>query len=269
MTTLVAWVACDGSKQASVYLASDSRLSWEDKGHWDLGRKIFPSEKYPDILGYCGEALFCSQQLSQIITYIDSCRTFEGCKDPDTRSQMIYDLIKRSFGPYPKAFSLPNFSVVYLTRREKFSFCAYVIRWSLKNSWSIENLSVGNQSSLIIADGSGAGEYKVLHSSEVAISDFGTNSRSYFYALNRFIKRGIDAATGGSPQVACLYNVGAAQKVGVVFNRERYIYGLNIPASEYVNDVRWVNETLENCSGIEMQRLLSAQPQPIPTKLLG
>ncbi|HAS6064786.1 TPA: hypothetical protein I7135_21865 [Vibrio vulnificus] len=269
MTTLVAWVACDGAKQASVYLASDSRLSWEDKGHWDLGRKIFPSEKYPDILGYCGEALFCSQQLSQIITYIDSCRTFEGNEDPDVRSQMIYDLIKRSFGPYPKTFSLPSFSVIYLTRRAKFNFSAYVIKWSKKAGWSIENLNVGNQSSLIVVDGSGAKEYKSLYTSEIATSDFGTNSRGYFYALNRFIKRGIDPATGGSPQLACLYNVGAAIKVGVVFDGERYIYGLNIPASEHVNDVRWVNETLESCSGIKLQRLLKAQPQPIPTKLLG
>jgi hypothetical protein len=62
ITTLIAWVACDGAaKQNAVYLASDSRLSWAKLGYWDLGRKIFPSEKYGDILGFCSDSLFCSQ----------------------------------------------------------------------------------------------------------------------------------------------------------------------------------------------------------------
>ncbi|WP_063656036.1 hypothetical protein [Aliivibrio fischeri] len=268
MTTLIAWVACDSAKQASVYLASDSRLSWDSKGYWDHGRKIFSSDKYADILGYCGEALFCSQQLSQIITHIDSCRTFEEVLEPTARSEIIFNQIKLSFGPYPKAFALPSFSVIYLTRRGKFDFCAYVIRWSRKTGWSKEELKVKYQSSLIIVDGSGAVGYRVLHQNQIEKSDFGFNSRGYFYALHRFISSGRDIATGGAPQLACLYNVGPAQKLGTIYNGSRHLYGLEVPRSEYLDDIRWVNDTLESCSGMEMSRLPEAQPQPIPTKLL-
>ena len=133
----------------------------------------------------------------------------------------------------------------------------------------MDELTVGNSSSLIFADGSGAYGYKYLHSSEVASSDFGSNSRGYFYALHRFINSGKDPATGGSPQISCIYNVGAAKRLGTIYKEKRYIYGLQIPEGKNLNNVRWVNESLENCDGIGLRRLSTAQPQPIPTKLSG
>lgn len=252
-----------------MYLASDSRLSWGNKGYWDLGRKIFPSEKYGDILGYCGEALFCSQQLSQIVTFIDSCSSFEEKTNPKERSEMIFGLIRDSFGPYPKSFCLPSFSIFYLTRRQKYDFCAFNIKWSLDNGWAMDELPVGNSSSLIAVDGSGSAGYKSLHKAEVETSDFGRHSRGYFYALHRYISGDIDPATGGPPQISCIYNVGAAIKLGTIYKEERYIYGLHIPEGKNLNNVRWVNETLENCDGILLERLDTAQPQPIPSKLSG
>ncbi len=207
-------------------MASDSRLSWGDQGYWDLGRKIFPSEKYGDILGYCGDVVFCSQQLSQIITYIDNCSSFETIDEPNERSEMIFALIKNSFRQYPKKIVLPSFSIVYLTRREKYSFCAYRIKWSKINGWDKNELTVGHNSSLIIWGGSGGAGYKHLHATEVAISDFGLHSRGYFYALHRFINSKQDPATGGPPQISCLYNMGSAKKLGTIFNGERYFYGL-------------------------------------------
>ncbi|MGZ9899796.1 hypothetical protein [Shewanella gaetbuli] len=270
ITTLIAWVACDGAaKKNAVYLASDSRLSWGQLGYWDLGRKIFPSEKYGDILGFCGDALFCSQQLSQIITYIDSCSSFEVVNEPLERSDLIYELIKNSFGPYPKKFALKSFTIVYLTRRAKYDFCAFSIKWSSAKGWSKEELKIGNTSSLIIWAGSGGNEYKELHANEIKHSDFGENSRGYFYALNRFIKSNKDPATGGPPQLSCLYNIGAAVKIGTVFDEERYIYGLKIPNGENINNVRWVNDTLETFDANQLKRFQNAQAQPVPRKLSG
>lgn len=252
-----------------MYLASDSRLSWAKLGYWDLGRKIFPSEKYGDILGFCGDALFCSQQLSQIITYIDSCSSFEEITEPNERSDLIFELIQSSFGPYPKRFALKSFSIVYLTRRKKYDFCAFNIKWSLAKGWSKSELAVGHSSSLIVWDGTGGKGYKSLHENEVQHSDFGTNSRGYFYALHRFIKTNQDPATGGPPQLACIYNVGSAVKLGTIFDEERYIYGLKIPNGAHLNNVRWVNETLESCDANQLKRLHNAQPQPVPRMLSG
>lgn len=269
MTTLISWVACDSVKQTAIYLASDSRLSWNKDVYWDQGRKIFPSQKYADIFGYCGEAVFCSQQLSQIVTYIDSCKTFENLSDPTKRFEIIYDLIRSSFGHYPKTLSIPSFSIVYLTRNKKYDFRAYLISWDLVNGWSSQILSVGNNSSLVISLGSGANLYRELYSEEIVTSDFGSSSRGYFYALNRLINQNRDPLTGGPPQISCLYNIASEKNMGVVFNESRYIYGLEIPPNEHINEVRWVNETLEKCNGKSMSRFSDAQQQPIPNKLLG
>lgn len=203
------------------------------------------------------------------MTFIDSCSSFEEDTDPVERSQMIYDLIRKSFGRYPKKFSLPSFSILHLTRRKKYSFCAFNIKWSMSKGWSINEIPVGDSSSLIVVDGSGAAGYKRLHKSEVETSDFGGNSRGYFYALHRFISSKKDPATGGPPQISCIYNVGAAKRLGTIYKGERYVYGLLVPEGKNLNNVRWVNETLENCDGIELKRRCDAQPQPVPTKLSG
>lgn len=268
MTTLIAWVACDGAKKSAVYLASDSRLSWGTINYWDFGRKIFASEKHGDILGYCGDALFCSQQLSQIVTYIDSCSSFGSLRNSNQRADSIYDLIRHSFGKYPKDFALPNFSIIYLTRSQKHHFHAYKITWSKPDVWEMTTLLIPSTSSIITVDGSGRSGYEIKQQL-IKKTDFGTYSRSYFYALCEFIKSKKDFATGGAPQISGIYNKGPAKNIGVIYKGQRYIYGLEVPNGDALNNIRWVNETFENCDGIEMNRAHTAQPQPAPLTRSG
>jgi len=68
MTSLVAWVGVD-RKPGSLYLASDSRLTWTvRKGEapvrkWDSGPKVFASRQTADIFRYWGFTEFPSQLL--------------------------------------------------------------------------------------------------------------------------------------------------------------------------------------------------------------
>ena len=75
MTSFVAWVGVDARGPASIYLASDSRISWVDPDKtfetWDYGRKLFASKKYPEIFGYFGDTLFPSQMLGQVLDLIE------------------------------------------------------------------------------------------------------------------------------------------------------------------------------------------------------
>ena len=44
MTTLIAWVGVDSQRIGSVYIASDSRITWMDYGDcWDSTQKVFSS----------------------------------------------------------------------------------------------------------------------------------------------------------------------------------------------------------------------------------
>jgi hypothetical protein len=58
MTTIVTWAAVDTHGVSSIYIASDSRISWGATTVWDSGRKTFASQDCPFVFGYWGDVLF-------------------------------------------------------------------------------------------------------------------------------------------------------------------------------------------------------------------
>ncbi len=67
MTLLLSWIGKDSRKISSAYIASDSRFSWGKTEKYDYGRKVFALQNSPDILGYCGDVLYPSTILNQIM----------------------------------------------------------------------------------------------------------------------------------------------------------------------------------------------------------
>ena len=57
----------DSRKISSFYIASDSRFSWTKNVKFDYGRKVFALTNSPDILGYCGDVLYLTTILNQIL----------------------------------------------------------------------------------------------------------------------------------------------------------------------------------------------------------
>lgn len=269
MTTLVCWVAYDQNKPASIYLASDSRLSWDSNNHWDNGRKIFFSKKYPDILGYCGDVLFCSQVISQVISYIDECNVFENIIDSKVRINIIKKTLVEALSEYPIIFSFGTFEILYVTREEKYNFKIYSLKWNKKDGWydsEVEipkiNFSKPLRSSLLSAIGSGGNKYKAFYNLNYENSDIGGYSRSYFMCLDSFLNTGEDNYSGGVVQIAALYNNQVAKAHGLIKQNQKYLYGLKVEDVNLKNDVRWVNERFEICDVSTMLRKESAQIQP-------
>ena len=275
MTTLVSWTAHDQVGPSSLYVASDSRLSWGDHAHWDHGRKIFYSKKYPDILGFCGEAMFCSQILSQVMDYIDACNLFLITNKSDERFALVYDLIKRSFNVnnYPREFALDSFKIIYATRTGKRDFSTFLIEWSKdKNNvetWVARELEQPSSTGIIISCGSGAKYYDAHYGKSYKNSDIGGVSRSFFSALHTHIHNNEDPLTGGAIQITGLFNVGSAQAHGVVYENKRYIYGMEVSPHDNLNNVKWVNELFENYDGSKGKILEGAQRQPLPREIGG
>lgn len=267
MTTLVSWVTYDQNKQASIYVASDSRFSWSAHDFWDSGRKIYCSSKYPDILGYCGDVLFCSQVISQVMTYVDSCEAFELEESSSQRFNLICALVVRSFGEYPKKYIPNDFEIIYVTRSSRYCFSAYSIFWSGKAGWVFDELNIPTGTGLVLSAGSGAKKYRDRYTKEFERSDIGGFSRAYYSCLYRHVSSGDDPRSGGPLQIAGVFNNDTAMHHGVVMNGRRYVYGMEIDETQNINCVRWVNERFENCDGQAMKRYEYAQPQPLPRSL--
>jgi hypothetical protein len=73
MTTIVAWLGVDSRGPASLYLASDSRITWGPSTSWDVRRKLFVCRTQPYLFGYAGEAFAPTHLLGQITERIDAC----------------------------------------------------------------------------------------------------------------------------------------------------------------------------------------------------
>lgn len=280
MTTLIAWAAIDDRETSAVYMASDSRISWRENDVWDNGRKIFASEKFPEILGYTGDALFCTQVLSQVIAFIDSCAPLSQMMKLDVKFDYVGGLIERAFESYPKQFCLPNFSILYLTRLGK-TWGACTFAWTAQEGWQTKNIHripmtwaevheldsfVVTQASAVIfvSDGSGGEKFRSFYNNSQWIAKLPIYSRGIFGAFTDFIDSASDSKTGGKPQISGLYREFEAKKIGFADGDQRFLYGILVSPSDYQAEMRWVNRTFENCHPLSGDRLPGEQRQPAP-----
>lgn len=280
MTTLIAWAAIDDRGTSAVYMASDSRLSWAEYGNWDSGRKIFASEKFPEILGYTGDAFFCTQVLSQVIAFVDSCEPLAEITSLDEKYAYIGSLIERAFKSYPTQFCLPSFSILYLTRIGK-SWGACTFAWTNKDGWQTKQVhsiplnwedvravdkSLMFQTSAVLfaTAGSGGDMFMTYYRESEWFKTMPMYSRGIFGAFTDFIESSEDSKTGGRPQISGLYRNFDAKKIGFVDSDARYLYGIHVLPNDYQPSVRWVNRTFENCAALSGERIPGEQRQPAP-----
>lgn len=53
------------------YMAANNRISWKESVQFNYSRKVFAFSNWPDVLGYCGDVLFPSIALNQIVELAD------------------------------------------------------------------------------------------------------------------------------------------------------------------------------------------------------
>lgn len=268
MTSLIVWTGVDSRAPASIYVASDSRLSWENGYTWDFGRKVFASHDYPDILGYYGEVFFTSQVLGQILDLIDANSLFKADSSPELKFELISTMIKQSHSTYPQKMRRA-FSVVHCSRRDSgmsTSFALFELLWDPAKGWRTKTIPVPLRSEVVSIYGSG--EKSITESVQKwKLSEVGGTSRSIFSAFCDSLASGLDRATGGAPQLAGIYRKDTARPFGVIYEKHRYLHGLCVDALPYLGDVEWFNELFERCDWETMERLSNAQPQPRPHDL--
>jgi len=268
MTSLVVWTGVDSRGPASLYVASDSRISWGEGGHWDFARKVFPSSCYPDILGYCGDVLFTSQVLGQIIGLLDAHFLYEADATPESRFLAISEVLKEAHSTYPEKERHP-FSVIHCSRRDEGMttlFAAFELAWRLPEGWQSTAIPVPGSSGIVATYGSG----KRSVSEWVGRwdkSEVGGTSRSIFSAFCDSLKSGEDTASGGAPQLAGIYRKGPAESFGVVYQEQRYLQGLRVDPTNHLSNVEWRNDLFERCDWKTGERLPGAQRHARPRQV--
>lgn len=266
MTSLIAWVGVDNRGAASLYFASDSRISWPGAEVWDHGRKLFACRRQPHIFGYCGDVLFPTQTLSQITEIIDSNLMASGpFESVNSHTEKVSSVLESAFKTYPAA-AKRKFDVLHCMREGEHMqsrFHVNQITFDMSGSAKIAPLQLPSQSGVMAVLGSGS------HSVQARLDDWaashtGGTSRAVFSAFCDSLRSGDDPLSGGPPQLVGLWRKSPPQTFGVIWQERRYFYGLEAGVPPSQDGVHWFNELFEICDPVTLARKEGAQPQPRP-----
>ena len=274
MTLLVAWAGVDSHGPSSVYIASDSRISWGTAASFDYGRKVFSFSRWPDILGYCGDVLFPSIALNQIVELADAGLLFAPTFSCKQKFQAIVDKLNDLFRQYPQLHSgiaENSLSIIHASRdpTDNKKFSCHTISWTSKRGWHGEERALPNSSDVLFALGTGAREF----SENFRRYKVGTNretSRAVFHCFCDTLTQVADPLVGGAPQLVGIYRKPHSPgfTVGTIYNGMRYFLGAHIDNGRNLDTVEWRNANFERCEGRTMNKLPDAQPQPDPLRRL-
>ena len=274
MTSLVCWIGIDSRGPASIYLASDSRISWRQGPRsenltWDQGRKIFACQNVPELFGYVGQVLFPTQILSKICDLADAGLLFEAEAAPARKQQVVFEAIREHFSSYPVDRESP-FTIIYCTRESvgmRSQFHVATLSWYPGSDWHQELLPIPNTSGVVKAWGSGEAAVDRWYKRWLSTRQGGRTSRSVFSGFCDALASGEDSFTGGAPQLVGLYRQMAGQTFGIIYSGARYVFGWAVTDFALVSALDWRNALFERCDGSTMERLEGAQLHTQPRGL--
>lgn len=271
MTLIASFIGVDGKfprpKPASIYIVSDSRISWGDNAKFDYGRKVFGCKNSPDIFGYCGDVLFPSIVLNQIVDIADQGLLFEPSSTCKQKFQAVVNKLIQIFNNYPKevqSITADTLQIIHASRDEnQMFFCQKMEWWKSTNKWTSGTVEFEDHSDKLFVLGSGRTEF-LEKFKKYAESENQKTSRAVFHCFTDTLSTMTDKYCGGAPQLVGLYRIDNAKFFGIIHNKKRYLHGVQVDDLINFNNVEWRNELFEVCDGITMKRNKDAQRQPNP-----
>jgi hypothetical protein len=268
MTLVVAWVGIDTKGLGSAYLTSDSRISWGNGKYFDYARKVFAFNKYPDILGYCGDVLFPSIVLSQITEMADNGLLFNEKSTCKEKFERIKETLKSSFSKYPtgeKNITSDTLQIIHISREplDDKKFLCNLLTWNRKIGWEEKEIRFPEKSGLLVAIGSGQNEFNDNYI-RYQIGDNQDTSRNVFHCFCDTLFNIKDPQCGGAPQLVGLYRKpkSTGEKFGIIVDQKRYLFGAEVDNPVSVGKIKWLNQFFELCDGNTMLILEDGQRQP-------
>ena len=269
MTLLVSWVGVvDRNRPASLYIASDSRISWGSSNHnFDSGRKVFGFKNSPDIMGYCGDVLFPSIVINQIVEMADNGLLFENNMTSIEKFKKVEYCIQEQFKLYPNEVNTiicDTLKIIFASRDSRYSFTCHVMSWKRGNEWVCEKVEIPEKSGVLTSLGSGKNEFDQYLSKYQSNKSLNSGtSRSVFHCFCDVLENMKDRQCGGSPQLVGLYNIGNARNFGIIYQNKRYVLGMEVPLKHtLLSSLEWRNALFEICDVNTLKIMGKAQKQP-------
>lgn len=265
MTTLISWISVDSRGPSAIYVVADSRITWGSQARrWDSGRKVFAAPT-SDVFGYCGDVLFPSLVLGQVVDLVTRGLLWDGDTDPGERHTVLVEYLRTAFA---RRQSAPDqaFTVVHAARRGsgmQSDFLAWRTDYTPGGrGWTDTPLYTAEheKSNVVITLGSGNQALNREIESWNASPQGGT-ARSLFSAFCDALETGADPLTGGVPQIVSIDRKSHGKVLGYVADGQRYIHGSPIGYSTAQESIEWVDRLFNRISPETLERLSGAQRQ--------
>jgi hypothetical protein len=269
MTLIASFVGVDSKspkpKPASICIISDSRISWGDRTHFDHGRKVFGCKNFPDIFGYCGDVLFPSIVLNQIVDLADYGLLFEPHFTCEQKFQAVFKKLVQSFNNYSTkvdSITSNSFQILYATRDHGKNFYYKKMEWRKEiQTWIGEVVEFKDHSDKLFVLGSGRDEF-LEKFRRYAEAENQKTSRAVFHCFTDTLINIKDKYCGAPPQLVGLYRIENAKFFGIIHNGKRFLHGVPVDDLINLNNVQWRNQLFEVCDGVTMKIKKNAQRQP-------
>lgn len=263
MTSLISWVGIDPRGPASIYIASDSRVTWgSDARRWDGAKKTFCSLRHPIIFGFCGDVLVPTQILSSIVEFIDQgILNLSGDVFDKTLAikSVIEDMQREMHAPEMHSYSL----LIGYREGEGMKTCRFdaaKISFDRKSSkFSFECIDLyRDKSFLIFADGSGT-DSVFQNYDRWEKSPEQRTSRAVYGAFCDALKSRSDRLSGGAPQLVGLYRIGTGKLFGSLYGGSLFIGGKPITNDRTVTTIEWRDELFQRIDPLTRMPIEGAQ----------
>lgn len=266
MTLIISWIGVDqkknGKEVSSIYIASDSRYTWGNSAQFDYGIKVYGSAKYPEIFGFCGDVLFPSTVLGQLLPQIDNGILINDSDSCERKNNKVKEFISSSLDKYPKRFLENNFTILHGTRLKK-EFRLFKTTFEKNVGLKNQEIELPRISTKVFSGGSGKEEFDKnwLGWNKKRHNDFRT-SRAVYHCLGKTLKTIKDKRTGGLPQIVGLYRIKNTRLFGIIENGKKYVYGKESSEGIISDKIEWRNENFERMNPRTLRILAGAQRQP-------
>ena len=250
MTLIANWVAMDdnkgGKQPASLYLASDSRITYLDaKGkplfHEDNMQKIFISTSYPEMFAICGDYNNCVKIIEKLISLIDKGDIALNVSSIEEKVVVLKEY-------FIKQINILKCKTIVLYGT-KVGLELFLVRFILADkNVECNQLLLGKTSQVVSQDGSGEEcfyeEWLRFNENAKAFNEADT-SRGAFRCIYEAINKIEDPYVGGKMQAAVLYRGHKApHPIGIYYDTDCYLFGKKHVAKAG-NNVEYRNSEFE------------------------
>lgn len=263
MTSLAAAIASDSRGPCSLYIITDSRITWDVASErWDAGRKTFCSPASADIFGYCGDAFFLPVALGQVLSLIAlqvvEIQTLQSAK----RHELFLELLKAAIEKVETKY-ISKLTLFHGARDGELMEARFRLWRSEYNpkskAWIDEELALAYGASYFASlDGTGAAHVERFVERMETVPAAGT-SRAAMHGFCQALHANADPFSGGAPQLVGLWRKGPARHFGFCWHGKSYIAGMEIPQNASHASLDWFNHLFERCDGKSGRKLKQAK----------